>query len=79
MMISILKVNWTSWKARQTPPDSVSEKPASRVKKQKRDGEEPRPKRARLHAEAVREIPCVLRPNNLDYFLPGSPGCLPPV
>ncbi|KKA18919.1 Jumonji family transcription factor [Rasamsonia emersonii CBS 393.64] len=59
-----------------TPPRSVPEKTATRVRKRKREGDEPRSKRPRVSSEADRKIPCVLCPNNLDYedLLPTEDG-----
>lgn len=59
-----------------TPPRSVPEKSGNRVKKRKQDGKESKSKRAKLHMEGPRKIPCVLCPNNLDYedLLPTEDG-----
>lgn len=59
-----------------TPPRSVPEKSATRVKKRKREGVESKPKRVKLHVDRPRKIPCVLCPNNIDYeeLLPTEGG-----
>ena len=59
-----------------TPPRSVPEKSATRLKKRKRDSGDPRSKRVKLHMETPKKIPCVLCPNNLDYedLLPTEDG-----
>ena len=59
-----------------TPPRSVPEKSATRVKKRKQEGKESRAKRMKLHMDGPRKIPCVLCPNNLDYedLLPTEDG-----
>jgi hypothetical protein len=59
-----------------TPPRSVPEKTATRGRKRKREGDEPRSKRARVHGDAIRKIPCVLCPNDMDYedLLPTEDG-----
>lgn len=58
-----------------TPPRSVPEKSA-RGRKRKTEGDEPRSKRARLQNHAIRKIPCVLCPNDMDYedLLPTEDG-----
>jgi hypothetical protein len=59
-----------------TPPRSVPEKTSIRGRKRRREGDETKPKRARIHPDVVRKIPCVLCPNNLDYedLLPTEDG-----
>lgn len=59
-----------------TPPRSVPEKAATRVKKRKRDGEETKTKRVKLVVEAPRKIPCLLCPNDYDFeeLLPTEDG-----
>ncbi|PGG96394.1 hypothetical protein GX51_07848 [Blastomyces parvus] len=50
-----------------TPPRSVPEKSGTRVRKRKREGQESKAKRAKLHVAGPKKIRCVLCPNSMDY------------
>ncbi|OAT07514.1 jumonji family transcription factor [Blastomyces gilchristii SLH14081] len=50
-----------------TPPRSVPEKSGTRVRKRKREAQESKAKRAKLHVTGPKKIRCVLCPNSMDY------------
>ncbi|OJD18284.1 hypothetical protein AJ78_01660 [Emergomyces pasteurianus Ep9510] len=50
-----------------TPPRSVPEKSGTRVRKRKREGQESKTKRSKLHVGGPKKVRCVLCPNTMDY------------